>query len=118
MSPTISSSQRLPSTRSMGHLNVDSQASCRERLRPSLVANARWSGHEDDRIDHVVEQLVSTNHRRTYQSACFMPLSPLHRQWLRPYRRLTTLMRPSHPVRHLLRKISAASARVYPSRSW
>src|SRR6266498_3250888 len=30
----------------------------------------------------------------------FMPASPLYRQRLRPWRRLTTLMRPSHPVRH------------------
>src|SRR6476659_1424314 len=30
----------------------------------------------------------------------FMPLSPLYRQRLSPCRRLTTLMRPSHPVRH------------------
>ena len=30
----------------------------------------------------------------------FMPSSPLYRQRLRPCRRLTTLMRPSQPVRH------------------
>src|ERR1700736_1827564 len=31
----------------------------------------------------------------------FIPASPLYRQRLRPCRRLPTLMRPSHPVRHL-----------------
>src|SRR6266436_6240706 len=30
----------------------------------------------------------------------FIPASPLYRQRSRPCRRLTTLMRPSHPVRH------------------
>src|SRR5712691_7357208 len=30
----------------------------------------------------------------------FIPASPLYRQRLSPCRRLTTLMRPSHPVRH------------------
>src|SRR6516164_9148810 len=30
----------------------------------------------------------------------FIPASPLWRQRLRPCRRFTTLMRPSHPVRH------------------
>src|SRR3954469_23318151 len=30
----------------------------------------------------------------------FIPFSPLYRQRLRPCRRLATLMRPSHPVRH------------------
>src|ERR1700736_3318838 len=30
----------------------------------------------------------------------FIPVSPLYRQRLSPCRRLTTLMRPSHPVRH------------------
>jgi hypothetical protein len=30
----------------------------------------------------------------------FIPASPLYRQRFRPCRRLATLMRPSHPVRH------------------
>jgi hypothetical protein len=30
-----------------------------------------------------------------------IPSSPLYRQRLRPCRRLVTLIRPSHPVRHL-----------------
>src|SRR5213075_2662279 len=30
----------------------------------------------------------------------FIPFSPLYRLRLRPCRRLATLMRPSHPVRH------------------
>src|SRR5882757_8037646 len=32
----------------------------------------------------------------------FIPASPLYRQRSRPCRRLATLMRPSHPVRHFL----------------
>ncbi len=58
---------------------------------------AGMAGGLGGRIGAIRRRLSPTTPQPTQRR---MPLSPLYRQQSRPWRRLTTLMRPSDPVRH------------------
>ena len=63
------------------------------RLRGMEYSNEKAMAIARPMLTRLSEITPSPTHR------C-IPSSPLYRQRSRPFRRLTTLMRPSHPVRH------------------